>query len=215
MKWIIPLFFISSLQAAELGVKLTDWHRMADDDTYMIGNWQGIQLDYGETLYSWISYDNAQLIPLWGIGDLRMIGIGGGVRQPIGKRFFFYTQVGIHAVRHEHEGSAECPEGPICEGVTYYMADRFQFIDPNRRQEFGRYELNYGDYTFSGLVGFEYRYPVKMGTLTVGLSYRVMRIEEELIVYKDEWNYSQTGWRWEQNLERDLSALGFNIGATF
>ena len=215
---LIALMMIGTVQAGEVGVRLTDWSRLADDNVYQVGNWQGIQLDYtfDNDLYIFGSHETAQVIPLWPIGDLSMTGIGFGVKHDITPRFRFYGQVGYYFVSHENEGRhpIDMGSGDASEGMWMYMNHQYSYL-PGFIWDFDTYEIQYEN-TFSGIIGIDYTHPVgKSSEVTFGISYRALRMDETFIVERDEWNYPVTLNRWEQMVSRNYGALGLSLGYNY
>jgi hypothetical protein len=202
-----------TVQAGEVEVMLTQWNRIADGEKYQVGNWQGVQLNYkfNSGAYIFGSYDNVQIIPLWGIGDMRMAGIGGGLKYDLTPRLSIFGQIGYYAVHHENEGRRPVTnDGGAGEGMEYYFNDKFAFI-PGDYHHFDEYDIQYED-ALAGIFGVQFVYPIgKQSNLGFAFSYRSMKIAETFIVYKDEWRYEETGWRWEQRLERGMDAFGMSL----
>jgi hypothetical protein len=210
---LIALLMIGTVQAGEVDIMLTQWSRIADEEKYQVGNWQGIQLNYkfNSGAYVFASHETAQIIPLWGIGDMSMTGVGFGLSHNITPKLSLFGQLGYYMVGHENEGRHDVdPSGAGAgEGIGYYFNDKYGFIT-NRYIKFDEYEINYEN-TFAGIFGVQFTQPItKNSNIGFALSYKSMKISEEFIVYKDSWNYLKTGWRWEQAITRNYSAIGFS-----
>ena len=193
---------------------LTQWNRIADEEKYQVGNWQGIQLNYkfDNNVYLFASQETAQIIPLWGIGDMNMTGVGFGLTHNISPKLSLFGQIGYYMISHENEGRHRVdPTGAGAgEGIVYYMNDKYGFIKDGPYYQFDEYEINYEN-TFAGIFGVQFTQPItKNSDIGFALSYKSMKISEEFIVYLDKWNYPETGWRWEQAITRNYSAIGFS-----
>lgn len=212
--WISLLLMMGTAQAGEAEVMLTQWNRLADEERYQVGNWQGIQLNYklDNGVYFFASHETAQIIPLWSIGDMDMTGFGVGLTHKISPKLSLFGQLGYYMIGHENEGRHRMTDGDgaASEGLTYYFNDKFAFI-PGEYHHFDEYEINYEN-TFAGIFGVQFTQPItKNSDIGFALSYKSMKISEEFIVELDEWNYPETGWRWEQAITRNYSALGFSM----
>jgi hypothetical protein len=208
------MLIAGTAQAGEVDVLLTQWNRIADEEKYQVGNWQGIQLNYkfNSGAYVFASHETAQIIPLWGIGDMDMTGVGFGLAHNITPKLSLFGQLGYYMISHENEGRHDVdPSGAGAgEGIGYYFNDKFHFLTGGRRVKFDEYEINYEN-TFAGIFGVQFTQPItKNSDIGFALSYKAMKISEEFIVYKDSWNYPETGWRWEQAVTRNYSAIGFS-----
>jgi len=206
---LIALMMIGTVQASEVEVMLTQWNRIADEERYQVGNWQGIQVNYKNDngAYVFLSHEIAQVIPLWGIGDLSMTGIGFGLTHKVTPKLSIFGHLGYYLVSHENEGRHR--DDVALEGMKYYFNDKFDFI-PGEYHQFEEYEINYEN-TIAGIIGIQFIQPItKHSDIGFALSYKSMKISEELIVYLDDWDYETTGWRWEQSITRNYSAIGFS-----
>ena len=214
MTLLIATLITGTVQAGEVEVMLTQWNRIADEEKYQVGNWQGIQLNYkfNNNVYVFASQETAQVIPLWGIGDMNMTGVGFGLTHNISPKLSLFGQIGYYMISHENEGRHRVdPTGAGAgEGIVYYMNDKYGFIKDGPYYQFDEYEINYEN-TFAGIFGVQFTQPItKNSDIGFALSYKSMKISEEFIVYLDKWNYPETGWRWEQAITRNYSAIGFS-----
>lgn len=216
MRYLFILFLLiagaSELNAADFEVKAYQLSRLADSDKYQIGGWHGIQLSYGNKVYGFASYETAQVIPLWGIGDLRITGVGIGTKYNLTPRVSVFGQFAYYFVNHEDQGRHYCRS----EGLEYYFNDKYGFTT-NQYYTFDSYQIEY-DNTVGGEVGIQLIQPLSKHT-TVGLSvsYRTMKIGESLRVYRDEWGKDCSEACWMQDITRDFSSFnyGLSLGIKF
>ena len=214
---LIALMMIGTAQAAEIEVQALQMSRMADDDTYQVGGWRGIQLNYvfDNEAYIFAGHEVAEIIPLWGIGRMNLTGVGGGIKHKLTDKISVFAQVGYYMISQENEGRHRM-DGThgASEGMEYYFNAKYGFTSPTY-VHFDEYQIEYED-TFGGAFGVQLVQPItKNMDLGFIMSYRAMKIKETLRVMKDEWNYDTTGWCWEQGINRNYSSMNFGISLDY
>lgn len=204
--------YASMASANSVQVNLFQKNRLNDSEDFQIGNWNGIQLDYKfEKMYVFGSYESAQVIPKWGIGDMRAYGVGVGMKHKVNDHVRVFGQIGYYFINQENEGSYDISDRKQdgSEGITYHMNNAYQFTQPDKFYEFDRMKINFDD-ALGAEVGFElFQQFTENLEGGMSLSYAAMKVPMEIDVYRKEWD--KVGAWWMEHITRDVSSL--KIGA--
>lgn len=204
---------IAEPSAAEFQLKLSQFDRLADEERYNVGNWQGIEASYGNNLFGFVSYEKAQIIPLWGIGDMQLLGAGFGYRYPITKKIRAFGKLGYYFISHEYEGRhawRSSGDAGASEGMLYYMYSKYGFTY-NGILYPDEYMIEYKN-TIGGEIGLEFLQPVSKNTnLGFSLSYRSMKIHQLLRIMWDEKDFDHTGVCWEDGRNINYSSINYGV----
>jgi hypothetical protein len=204
------------IHAGEISIESFQATRIADDDMYQTGRWLGIQASYGEDDYVFISQEKLTPIPLWGMGNITMTGLGVGTKHKLTDRLSIFGQIGYYFVKHENEGRhrTDSAYSSGAEGISYYFNTRYSALS-NSYVHFDEYMIDYDD-TIAGSIGLDYTKPIsKNMNIGFSVSYRSMKLVELLRVMKDEWDYSGTGQCWEQKIARNYSSINYGIKVNY
>ncbi len=202
---IIPFY----VNAGEVGVKLLQRSYITDSEAYQRGVGTGIQLEYTpkKSFYVFGSTESTRVSPGGEAYKLTSNTIGIGTRFKIGNNWRGFIQGGYS----QNKSSWNKRQYGFNEGVWQFMNTYFgHFTDDPIN--FESYEIGVSD---SYVMEFGAEYQVELAKnldLNIGASYQFKRIKEELIAFKDSWNYEETGGRWERSLDRDYGSISFSIG---
>lgn len=205
---------VGEAKAGELSAKLIQHSRLADNDMYQTGSWQGIQISYGsDDGYGFISHETADIIPVYNIGQLTLVGLGWGMKHELTPNLKLFGQLGYYMASHENQGRNDmwANGDTASEGMYYYMNKRYAGIHYGGLVNFNEYQIEYQD-TFGISLGFEYTKAITKN-LDVGFSveYRAMKLRELLRVMAPQWKYDETGACWQQEFNRNYSSIGAGL----
>lgn len=211
MKWLI-LLFPGLAFAGQVDIELLQMNRLNDSEMYKVGAWNGLQINYQDKgKYAFLSYEKAQIIPFWGIGDMQLIGAGFGLETALTPEISLFGQLGYYFISQENEGRHD----GFNEGLTYYFNKKYGYLNNNNLIFFDEYQVEYQN-TFGGLLGIKYETELtKNMKAGFSLSYRSMKIKELLRVMSDQWDYDNTGQCWEESTNRDYSSINYGINFNY
>ncbi len=202
---------VKSIIASEVSVKVTSHSFLSDGFRRAVGN--GVQLSYTpkQNGYVFLSHDKIGIYPLGKAFDLTLQGVGFGAKFKVHKYFSVYGQLGYYFVQNSYGGRSD----KLNEGMLQAFNFKFHPFMNGEGIEFDQYEV-FTKNTFGGTVGFNMDYPVtKNFNLNIGLSLRIIKYFQEMRAFKKEWNYEETGQRWEVGGSQNISSFGLTAGGTY
>jgi len=205
------LFLAFPVWADEISLSLTQKSRMADDDTYQSGGWEGAQISYKfDTVYVFASQESTAIHTLGKAFDYSMTGLGVGTKIPLSKRVNLFGQVGFYKVKNSW-GST--PRRERNEGLIYYLNDRYS--NDGKIQNFDAFSVE-NENTVAGEIGIELMQPVTDSVnMGFSISYRQMKIKEIVHGYNDAWRFAETGENWEYGVSRNHSTVNFGLVSSY
>lgn len=201
--------------AGELGVKVTQHSRIADDDMYQVGGWEGLEINYRPTDSSgfiFASIEEARIYPKGNSHNITLAGVGVGIKHNLGKHFSVFGQFGYYFVKNNWGNRRE-----FNESAHYYLNDRWKdSIRHGDYYNFDSIEIDHEN-TFAGTIGFELNYPITQRlSANMGVSYRNMKVRELIRGKRDEWTkYHHPDASWEFDISRNMSTLNYSLGLTY
>lgn len=213
MKYIIVFLLSFAVQAGQFDVQLTQFHRATDEDVYMVGGWEGIEIKYSpdntDVFYS-ISQENARVIPKGSAFTYTFTGLSVGKRFKITKNVKLFGKIGYYKV----DNDLGIRNREYNEGLYYYLNDRWRHVF-NSVVHFDEYGVDSAD-TFGGAIGLEMTHELSENlSINFVMSHRLMKIKEKLYGYNDLWKYDETGNRFEFGPNRDYSSTNFGINLEY
>ena len=205
---LIPLLFVACfkpIHAGEIDFKVYQVSRLANDNTFQVGKWDGVQVSYGGDNYVFISNESMDVYTTARAYGTTLTGIGFGFKRKITPNIKMFAQVGYFIVKNDYPR-----QRGMNEGLLYYLNNMYGRWAVGRQYiPFDEYEVKQ-DNTFAGEIGLEMNYPIS-NNFKVGMtaSYRAMKIYENIAGYWDEWRDDPNHY-WAIDLKRDYSS--FNVG---
>lgn len=186
----------------------------AGNDQYTVRHWDFFSISYqpdDSSFYYGLSYEQAEVSPIYFTHTLDMTGLFAGVKTNITKNVRVFGSIGYYLIEDDFGGRKR----QFIEGLTYYLNDRFGDAT-NQHHFFDEFEVETEDRAFGGTFGVELIQPVSKD-LDIGfsLSRRLIKINETLSGYKDEWDARGTGASWKQQSTRDYSSTSFGVNLNY
>jgi len=216
MKILIMLVlsvFSFNLYASSVDVKLLTSSYLTDDDMYQRSESGGIQLSYTpkESTYLFLSTDSVRVCPKGCAYKYQMIGVGIGDKIKLTKTISIFSQIGYYKITNDFIDRTD----ESGEGLGYYLNDRFRDATAVPRQYFEAYSVHNNN-AFGGSVGLEMNHNLGKGFSVISvLSYRLLKIKEEIHGYQSLAEFDANGSNWEVGLKRDYSSINFGVGLLY
>jgi len=185
---LIVLVLVSAVgaecEAGELEAVVLSSTKFTERYDHGTGTWVGLQINYNfdNDLYIFGSQEDIDVLLLGGKAwtyDIK--GVGVGTKYRVNKRLRLFSQVGYYMIkdsigqRHKNED----------ETFGYYLGNRYS---SDAFVIFDEVGLKHSEYTFGIAVGAEFIYPItKNWTTGFVVSYRRMKIKEDISGYNDDW----------------------------
>lgn len=208
---VLLLVLAVPVYAGELSFNTMQMSRDADDNTYQVGDWQGVQVSYQpdkSDMYFFVSGETMSVYTLAKSHETNLTGLGFGIKRDLGNIRVF-SQLGYYMTRNDYGRKRV-----LNEGILYYLNSMYGQYASGKYQPFHEYEVTQKD-AFGGAIGIEMNHQITKN-LGVGLnvSYRIMKIYESTAAYRDDWADDHY---WIFGLSRNYSStnLGLNVNYEF
>lgn len=225
MKKIIALVIVLiplMAQAGEVSVSLNQYSRMADDDIYQVGTWNGIQISYSHdsNVYYFIGQDTAVVYPNGRAFDYIFTAVGIGFKKKVTSGFNVFGQAGIAKI-DDTLGKKNFND---IEALTYYFNERIsQQLPSGYHQAFDSFGVTHDDYAAAISLGAELVTEItKNFSAGISMSYRGLKFHESLSAYRNDWDAhnatlspGQTPTYWEFGIGRNYSSFNTGINLTY
>jgi len=208
-----------NVMAGSVDVKLLTSSYMTDDDMYQRSESGersesgGIQLSYTpkESGYFFASMDSVKVCPKGCAYKYTMIGAGIGDKIKLTKSISLFSQIGYYKITNDFKDRTS--EGG--EGLGYYLNDRFRDATATPLNRFEAYSIHNNN-AFGGSIGLEMNHSLGKGFSVISvLSYRLLKIKEEIHGYQSLAVFDKNGANWEVGLKRDYSSINFGVGLLY
>lgn len=216
------MLFISQAKSDEIDVKLIERSNLADEDIFQVGSWEGVQVSYHEdSIYMFWSIEEASIFPNgYHAFDYMMYGAGFGSTVKINKHFRAFGQVGLYKIVNSWGGRKRKPS----EALEYYLNRKWYGLSEFYRGDGGTEWYSFDEYevknsnAITGTVGIEMLFDLAdKWNLGASISYRLLKINEKISGYRNEWSERGPGHYWTTSQRRNYSSinLGFNLRYIF
>ena len=185
------------------------------DDTYSVGDWNYIKISYqpdNSNFYYGLSHEIAEVSPIYFTHKLDLKGLFVGIKTNITKNVRLFANVGYYIVKNDFGGR----QRKNVEGYRYYINSRFYGLASKDYYLFDEYELITSDNTFGGEIGIEITQPINdKWSVGYSVSHRILKINETINAYKDEWTLQSPLFYWQQPTTRDYSSTSFGVNINY
>ncbi len=221
-KWLMfscALLLVSMpVLASELEFQIVERSNMADEDTFQVGRWVGLQVSYTpkEDFYWYGSLERAEIhVNSYRAFDYGMLGFGVGSKTQISNRISVFGQVGLLGIFNSW-GDRKNGES---EAFEYYL----------NRKWYGLTDVYYGETRWLSFDAYSVKnsqiepviefgvqtqfYKSKNYDVYFTASYRILKIDEKIAGYRAEFDSWGPGQYWTTSQRRNYSSI--NIGLVF
>lgn len=220
------IFFLAVLVHPAYGsgvsVQLIERSNLADEDSFQVGSWEGIQISYHkDDVYLFGSIEESSIFPNgYHAFDYTMIGVGIGSTVRLSDRLKAFGQVGLYRITNSWGGRKRHPS----EAMEYYLNRKWYGLSGWYHEDGNAEWLGFDEYSvknsnaIGGTFGIEMAvYQDDYWTVGGSMSYRMLKINEKIAGYRDEWTPRGPGHYWTTSQRRNYSSinLGLNVGYRF
>jgi hypothetical protein len=201
----------------ELKVQLIERSNLADEDSFQVGSWEGVQVSYHEdSVYIFGSVEESSIFPNgYHAFDYTMIGVGIGSTMRFNKRIRAFGQVGLYKITNSWGGRKRQPS----EAMEYYLNRKWYGLrewdstDGNVEWlAFDEYRVKNSD-AIGGTFGIEMDF-YQSDSISIGgsMSYRLLKINEKIAGFRDEWTEDRgPGHYWTTSQRRNYSSINLGL----
>ena len=216
-KWILVLMVLSlNANAGEWSAHAMQMSRITDEDYFMTGGWEGVQINYQTgNNYTFFGYEEMSVMPKGRAWEYTLIGLGVGSKYNLTENIRLFGQIGYYHIKNSW-GARRRERN---EALNYYFNDRwygstYEQVTTGQHVVFDEWSVE-NDNTFAGTIGIEMIRPItKNLNMSFVFSYRQMKIKEKIMGFRDVWDESKGYW-WEIDLRRDYSTTNFGVGVNY
>lgn len=215
----LVIMLIGKARSGELEAQLLSSTKQAERYDHGVGTWTGIQVNYkfDNDVYVFGSQENLDKTLLGGKAwEYDMKGVGVGTKYRVNNRIRLFGQVGYYSLKNSWGNYQRREDNEV---ILYYLNERYN--NTKHSQSFDAYSVGTSDNVFGLTLGAELMYPItKNWTTGFVLSYRHMRIKEDISGYYDPWGCPPDTtvcdkWHSAQNEDYSSINMGLNLVYTF
>ncbi len=207
--------YFKPVNAGELSVSTGQRSMNTADDTYSIGDWNYLKIAYqpdNSNFYYGLSHETAEVSPIYFTHTLDLKGLFVGIKTKPNKNIRIFADIGYYLVEDDFGGR----QRKHIEGFYYYLNERFYGADFNKYYYFNEYSLETSGSAFGGTIGVEIIQPINdKWSVSLSASHLILKINEIITGYRDEWTAKNLGWSWQQQTVRDYSSTSFGLSVNY
>lgn len=199
MVLVVVWLSVRQAEAGEITVKVTSYTENNADRLFMLDS-KALQINYQpseDSLYYFISTEQANVITLSPAFKIKATGLGVGFDKPVSNNISFYGQLGYYFIDDDFGGRKKCR--PVsCEGLYFGANEAWaHLIGDGNNIAFNEYIIETSD-GIGGSVGAQISHSLsKNSRLVFGIEYRLLAFTIGIHAIADKFDYDNTG----QNIE--------------